>query len=81
MLVFTIAVCAFLGFFLIKFIFWDVPKHSSRYWKSVGAAVIGVSALCGFGYLAQKDENAGFWIGLLIMLFVGFAMLLSARKS
>lgn len=59
-------VCAIVGFFGIKLIFWDVPKYFDHYWKGVGVAVGGM----GLIYLYAIYPILGIIVTVLIAVSI-----------
>lgn len=70
MTLFTYAVYSVLGFFLIRFVFWEIPKLFSSYWKGVSYAGMGISALAGAAFLFTNY----FFIGLILLAAVAIVV-------
>lgn len=81
MTAFAYCVYGLIGLLALRFIFWEIPLRFQSYWKGVVTAAIGVSVLGGLGYLAQKDENATFWLSIMVIMVVVSLMFFSSRKS
>lgn len=80
--VFYYCVYAVIGFFVIRFIFWEIPQYFDSYWAGVLTATIGVLVLLGLGLLSERSELAASLL-ILPVLLIGikiFTVLTSRKK-
>lgn len=81
--IFYYCVYGIIGIFVLRFVFWEIPKFFDTYWTGVLTAAIGVFVLIGLGLLADKNELAASLLALPVLL-IGvkvFLVLTSSKKN
>jgi hypothetical protein len=80
--IFYYCVYVIIGFFVLRFIFWEIPKFFDSYWLGVLTAVLGVSVLIGIGLLSDKYGIPLFLL-LLPAIFIGVKVFtaISSKKN